>query len=111
MRSTERYADDRLPDNFRRFFWDCDFSSLSWRRHRSFIIRRLLELGDLEAIRWLIGKTGARGIEKWLRTHHGGGLEPMRLRFWQARLDIPASVVDAWVQAGNESVWGRRIKQ
>lgn len=104
MKPTARDRNNRLPDDLRRFFWDCDFASLSWRRHNSFIIGRLLEMDDLEAIRWLIRRIGNRGIEKWLLAHRGGGLDPMRLRFWQARLDITATTVDEWIQAGNKSV-------
>ncbi|MBN2355867.1 hypothetical protein JXO59_07125 [candidate division KSB1 bacterium] len=44
---------DRLPVAFQKYFWDCDFFSLSARKHRQFIIERLLNFGDDDALQWL----------------------------------------------------------
>ncbi len=36
-----------------RLFWDVEFTSLNWDRHRDFIIQRVLSHGDLNALHWL----------------------------------------------------------
>lgn len=37
-----------------RFFWDSDPSALDLRKHSSYIIERLLERGDIPAVRWML---------------------------------------------------------
>ncbi|MGD8244421.1 MAG: hypothetical protein PVG25_11290 [Anaerolineae bacterium] len=39
-----------LPDSLRRFFWDTDFGQLRVSEHQRYIIGRLLEYGDDQAI-------------------------------------------------------------
>lgn len=36
-----------------RFFWDIEPEKLNLKTHRTFIIERILELGDESAVRWL----------------------------------------------------------
>jgi hypothetical protein len=42
-----------IPAESRRFFWDVDPAKLDLSRHKSYIIERLLEFGDDEAVSWL----------------------------------------------------------
>ncbi|MGQ9512424.1 DUF6922 domain-containing protein [Thermodesulfitimonas sp.] len=42
-----------VPARFRAFFWDTDPEKLDLKRHKTYIIERLLEFGDEEAYRWL----------------------------------------------------------
>lgn len=42
-----------LPVNLKRFFWDADFNAISPESNKSYIIARLLELGDDMAVKWL----------------------------------------------------------
>lgn len=37
----------------RRYFWDADFNKLDLKRHKKYIIERILELGDDAAAKWL----------------------------------------------------------
>jgi len=39
-----------------RFFWDTNPSCLDLQQNKTYIIERLLELGDEKAIRWLLKK-------------------------------------------------------
>jgi hypothetical protein len=43
----------KIPEKFRKYFWDCDFSSLSMKKHSKFIIERILNFGTLNDIQWL----------------------------------------------------------
>ena len=42
-----------IPQNLKRYFWDTDFNSLNIEKHKKYIIERILELGDDEAVKWL----------------------------------------------------------
>lgn len=43
----------KLPLFLRKYFWDTDFNALDPARNSSYVIVRLLEHGDVQAIRWL----------------------------------------------------------
>ena len=43
----------KLPAFLKKYFWDVNFGSLNLKKEQSFIITRLLEYGDIKAIRWL----------------------------------------------------------
>lgn len=48
----------KLPEIFRKYFWDCDFYELSLERYPKFILERLLNYGTLEDIQWIKRKVG-----------------------------------------------------
>ena len=97
-----------LQQDLKSLFWDCDFSSLDLSKHRSFIIRRILDRGDWDAIMWLRRTFGDGVIRDWFLSKNGGGLDPRRLRFWGLILNIPIDVVDVWVCQARKSLWHAR---
>ncbi|MDP2914490.1 MAG: hypothetical protein Q8O91_03450 [Candidatus Aminicenantes bacterium] len=70
-----------------RFFWDVDPGSLDPSRHKTYIIERLLELGDETAVRWLFGTYHKKDIIAVLRASRS--LSPKSRNFWRIRLDEP----------------------
>ncbi len=70
-----------------RFFWDVDPESLDLSRHKTYIIERLLELGDETAIRWLFAAYQRKDIIEVLRFSRS--LSPKSRNFWRIRLDEP----------------------
>jgi hypothetical protein len=52
------------PESFRKYFWDCDWEDLTGNadRYRDFIICRIADKGNDEAIAWLLGKISAQTI-------------------------------------------------
>jgi hypothetical protein len=98
-----------LPKSLEPLFWDCDFHSLTLESNLSFMIRRILDRGNLEAAKWLRYTIGDDTIRSWLLTANGGGLDPHKLRFWGLILDLPEAKVDTWVEAARKTHWqGRR---
>ena len=79
-----------LPSTLKIWFWDCDFSSLTWEQHGSFIIRRILDRGDWDTITWLRRSIGDEVLRDWFLAKSGGGLDPPKLRFWGLILDLPS---------------------
>ena len=42
-----------IPANFKKYFWDCDFNSLSLEEHKLFITERILNFGNMESVKWI----------------------------------------------------------
>lgn len=42
-----------LPPFLKRFFWEVDFENIELPRHQTYVIERLLEYGNDDAIRWV----------------------------------------------------------
>jgi hypothetical protein len=96
--------------SFKRYFWDCDVGKLSWDRERDFITRRILQEGDLSALRWLREQWGDESLRNWLITHQGRGLSPRQIRYWALILEIDPDLTDQWVARTSASVWESRRK-
>lgn len=43
----------RIPERFRSLFWDTTLENINIKKHARYIIERVLEFGDLNAIKWL----------------------------------------------------------
>lgn len=85
-RTLDRFGETSLPGCFRRFFWDVPLSGLSVERHRDFIMGRLLEWGDWEALRWVWRIYPRTALKEFLR---GRGTEVLSRRnraFWLSLL-------------------------
>ena len=100
-----------LPLSLQPFFWDCDFSTLSWETQRDFIIRRVLQSGSWEVVTWLRRELGDVELRRWIEQRRGAGLSPRQLRFWEATLDLPHARVTRWVQAAADQPWERRVNR
>ena len=42
-----------VPERFRRIFWDTALDKLDLRRHKRYVIARILDLGNLTELSWL----------------------------------------------------------
>jgi len=42
-----------LPKYLHKYFWDTDAGKIDIKKYKFYVIERLLEMGDDEAIRWL----------------------------------------------------------
>jgi hypothetical protein len=89
--------EDRLPDSIRSLFWDCDPSEVSITAHRSFIIGRVLDSGDWNAVSWLRREVGDDALREWFVRKRGGGLDARKMRFWELILGLPGEMVSEWV--------------
>ena len=45
-----------LPEMVRKYFWDCSFEDLRLAQYPIFISERILNLGDMDSLRWLFSK-------------------------------------------------------
>ena len=74
---------DSLPKNVLKFFWGDSLEELDWNKHKKYIAKTILEKGDREAVKWLLGKTD----KKYLKTLvEEKGLDLKSKNFWNIYL-------------------------
>lgn len=100
----------KLPESLRSLFWDVDFDLLRLGEYDNFVIRRVLDCGGWESMKWLRRTLGDDAIRQWFLAKKGGGLEPAKLRYWELILDLPRDQVDEWVREARNSIWYRRTQ-
>lgn len=96
-----------LPADVRALFWDCAPGSLSFDRHRAFVVNRILARGSWEAIQWLRRTAGDQTVRAVIRDSRGRHLSPRQLRFWQRILGLPSDEIDDWLNEPARRVWNR----
>lgn len=55
-----------LPKFLYRYFWDIDARKLNPQKHSQYVIQRLLELGDIESVRWVRKNFSQKQIKETL---------------------------------------------
>lgn len=78
----------RLPDRVRALAWDVDPGALDRERHSSYVMERVLELGDPEACRWLLDSYGRNRVRAFVQAEGPRRLTPRALNYWAFILDI-----------------------
>ena len=109
--SAKRTRAGELPEELRAFFWDCEFAGLRWRRHRDFIIGRVLGSGTWAAVKWLRSRADDAALRAWILRRRGRGLSPPQLRFWELILNLPHRQVTAWLRAPERQIWDHRVRR
>jgi hypothetical protein len=75
-----------LPAALKRFFWDVKYDSIDRESNKDYIISRLLELGDEDAVKWLEEAYSRNDIEKVART--AKSLSSKSRNYWKLRYSI-----------------------
>lgn len=70
----------KLPGFLKQYFWEVDFSKLDALKYPKYIIIRLMEYGNLKAIKWMKNNFATRQINSALR--HTRGLSKKTANFW-----------------------------
>ena len=100
--------EDGLPAMLRPYFWEYRFADLTWKTDREFVIQRVLEEGNWDAICWLRRRVGYEGIARSIRGRRGRGLSRRQLRYWELMLDLPRREVNAWLRLPGRQIWYQR---
>lgn len=77
-----RFQAGGVPGRLRAFFWDVTLGDLSAVHHRDFILARLLEFGDCEAIQWLLRTYSKDEIIRFLKERGADRLSKRSWGFW-----------------------------
>lgn len=75
---------NNLPEDLNKYFWDVSFDKLSFEKYPRFIAERIMNYGDLKAIKWLLSVSGTELIRAVVKTSRN--LNPKTKNFWQIKL-------------------------
>ena len=75
-----------LPLSFKKYFWDCDFGSLSWEKYKIFITERILNYGNMESVEWVTNLIDK--IELLELVKNSRNLDAKTRNYWTLKLDI-----------------------
>ena len=76
----------KLPKSFKQYFWDVDFDKLNLEESRAFILKRLLDRGNNQAIKWVFKNYQKEEIKALLLTSRD--LSPKTGNFWADFLGV-----------------------
>ena len=76
----------KLPKFLKKYFWEVDFNKLDLKKNPEYVALRLLEYGDVYALRWLFKNLSKKKIEEVIRNQRGLSLRS--LYFWSYFLNI-----------------------
>ena len=100
-----RFARSAVPRWLQRFFWDARVASLSVDRHRDYILARLLEFGDRQALRWAL-HTYPRSLLRTFLLHRGREMLSKRTwTFWALYLGVNAAPQEHRSWRARAGVW------
>lgn len=75
-----------LPPSLYRFFWDVQAEKVNPSTHPQYVINRLLDKGDLGAVKWVLWNFSKKTVIDSLR--HGPAVDPPTASFWSSYLRI-----------------------
>lgn len=73
-----------VPARFKPYFWDVDFDSLSLSENPDFVLKRLLDLGDIDALKWIKENFSDEAIGQLIITSRD--LSKKTVNFWSKYL-------------------------
>ena len=74
------------PKFLKKYFWDVDFEKLNLEKRQEYIILRILELGDIKSVRWLLENIPKEKIKNAIMNKRGLSLKS--LYFWISFFNI-----------------------
>ncbi len=74
---------NNLPIEFKKYFWDCDFSNLDLIKNKNFILGRLLLFGDLNAIKYVIKYFNRTEVKDYIAKKGTFVLDTSSFGFWK----------------------------
>ena len=83
-----------LPRFLKPLFWETDLARIDLRRHRFYLIERLIEYGDDRAIHWLKKSCTAAQIAEVVRASRA--ISPNTASLWALILGIPRNEIECF---------------
>ena len=96
----------KLPGHLSKYFWEVEFESLDLDTRRAYILKRILEYGDEEAVSWMLQNFDRSEIRDVLRRFRG--ISRKSANFWAIVLDIPEDEVECLKKSStraHERIW------
>ena len=92
-----------LPKFLKSYFWDVDFWQLDIKKHRQFILTRILNYGDKKAIEWAKKKFSKNEIKKTLLSSRS--LDRKSLNFWSLIFGLDKICLKRLSQTRQSKIW------
>jgi len=81
-----------IPKRIKRLFWDVDKDTVDLILHRSYIIRRIMDYGNIEDVKWMLKIYSQREIIEVIRK--SWGLSRKSAYFWSTYFNIPKEEIE-----------------
>ena len=78
---------ESLPLCLKQYFWDVEFEKIDTERSAVFIMKRIMEYGNEEAVIWMKKHYTKKAMREILRRYRG--LSKKSICFWSLILDVP----------------------
>ncbi len=80
-----------IPAQIKKYFWDVKTDKLNPAEYPYFVIGRILEYGDTDAVKWMMGKFQESVIAKTLQEDKN--LSRKSAEYWAAILNLPKNKI------------------
>jgi len=71
----------QIPGEFKKYFWDCNFSEITWDAYSFFITERILQFGNSDSIEWLLNKIDKNYLQSVLKKSRI--LDKKTINYWE----------------------------
>ncbi|MCL4709170.1 hypothetical protein KJ068_28755 [bacterium] len=78
----------KIPKEWHQYFWEVDPQKVDTQKHAFYVLGRVLEFGDREAVRSARKIYGDRQIKELLLSTYSRGLSNQTIRRWQKVLKL-----------------------
>jgi len=75
-----------IPESFKIYFWDVNIDEIDLEKHKRFVIERILNYGDHQALFWLKENYDETMIKEAVKKSRN--LTRKTARFWQAYFNL-----------------------
>ncbi|KAF0147042.1 MAG: hypothetical protein FD143_3127 [Ignavibacteria bacterium] len=73
----------KLPVSFKKYFWDCSFDELDYSLHKEFILKRLMNYGDMNAIQYILNEISLSEINSLIEKRGSNIFIGKNYFFWK----------------------------
>lgn len=83
---------EMIPERVKRLFWDVKKDTVDMEKHRPYIIRRIIDYGDIHDVKWMLKLFSSEEIIGVLKRNRG--LSRKSAYFWAAYFKVPQTEVE-----------------
>jgi len=100
----------RIPESLFGLFWELEPETIHIVRHGDFVMGRIMERGNWEAMRWLLKTYSKKQLASFLKKRGRRILPPRELNYWSLITGIAKEKRTEWVRESreNNSVWSAK---
>ncbi len=81
-----------IPEKVQRLFWDVNKEDIDIKAHRAYIIRRIMDYGNMEDVKWMLNSYSSEDIVGVVKKSRG--LSHRSAWFWVHYFQIPPEEVE-----------------